>query len=103
MHAHRPRRFLGKLLAGPLLLALLDTAMLDQTALIIVVEGLQRVVRRDIGQDSRFASWSIVLTIPVAHHHRMDGVGLKVSAVVVRRMLCCSLEFISIKPSVAMG
>ena len=77
--------------------------MLDQTALIIVVEGLQRVVRRDIGQDSRFASWSIVLTIPVAHHHRMDGVGLKVSAVVVRRMLCCSLEFISIKPSVAMG
>jgi hypothetical protein len=40
VHAHRPRRFLGRLREAPRLRVLLETARLEQPAPLIVVEGL---------------------------------------------------------------
>ena len=52
VHAHRPRRFLGRMLQAPLLLTLFATTILDETA-VIVVERPQRLVHRGIGQEDR--------------------------------------------------
>jgi hypothetical protein len=46
VHAYRPGSFLGWTLQTPLLLTLLDTAILDQTRVIVVVERLQGFVDR---------------------------------------------------------
>jgi hypothetical protein len=86
VHAHRPRRFLGRMLEAPLLLALFDTAMLDQPAVIIVVEGLQGLVHWGIGQEDRFPPWAILVTVPRAYDHGVDGGGLEVPAVVISPM-----------------
>jgi hypothetical protein len=66
VHAHRPRRFLGRMLQAPLLLALLDTAILDQTAIIIIIKGAQGLVHRGIGQEDGFTPRAVFATIPLA-------------------------------------
>ena len=61
MHPHGPRGFLGRMAQVPLLLGFLDTAVLDETAVIIVIKGLQGLLHRGIGQEHRFAPRAIVL------------------------------------------
>jgi hypothetical protein len=84
---HRPGSFLGRMLQAPLLFALLDTAMLDETALVIVIERLQGLLHRGIGQKYGFAPGAKVSPMLLADHHGVDGVGLEVPAVVVAPML----------------
>jgi hypothetical protein len=52
---HCPGGFLGWMLQPPLRLALLASAVLDETAVIIGIERLQGLVHRGIGQEDGFA------------------------------------------------
>jgi hypothetical protein len=55
VHAHRACRVLGRMLQTPLVLALLDTVILDEATVDIIVEWLQGLVHQGIGQKDRFA------------------------------------------------
>ena len=66
---------------------------------VIVIEGLPELPHRDVGQESRFAPWSIGLRILLAHHHGIDQVGLEVAAVVVRPVLRCPILVVSGSPA----
>jgi hypothetical protein len=59
------------MLQAPLLFTLFDTAVLNQTTVVIVIERLQRFCNRGIRQEDGFAPRSIVPIIPRADHH--DG------------------------------
>jgi hypothetical protein len=61
---HCPGGFLGGMLQAPLLFTLFDTAVLDQTTVVIVIERLQRFCNRGIRQEDGFAPGSIVPIIP---------------------------------------
>jgi hypothetical protein len=97
--AHGPRGFLRRMFQTPLLLTLLDTAMLDRTAVIIVIEGLPGVLHRGIRQQDGFAPWAIIPPVPLAHDHGIDGVGLKVPAGVVTPMLRSPILVIGRQPN----
>src|ERR1700752_2784028 len=77
MHAHRPCRFLWWMTQVPLLLGFLDTTVLDETAVVIILKGLQRLLDRGVRQEHGFATWTIVLPTPLPHHHGIDGVALE--------------------------
>src|SRR6266511_1954806 len=83
MHPHRPRAFLGGMAQVPLLLGFLDAAVLGQTAVIIIIKGLQRLRHPGLGQEHGLVPRPIVLPLPLAHHDGMDRVGLEIAAVVV--------------------
>jgi hypothetical protein len=68
-------------------LRFLDPKVLDQTAVVIVIKGLQWLPHRGVRQAHRFAPRPIVPPLPRADHHRMDQVGREVAAVVVAPML----------------
>ena len=57
--------------------------MLDQTAVIVVVERLQGLLHGGLGQEDGFPPWAIRAPVPRAHYHGMDGVGLEVAPVVL--------------------
>src|SRR5256886_14127977 len=76
-------RFLRRMAQVPRLFGLFDTTVLDEAALIIVIKEVQRLLHRSIGQEDRFTPWAVLVTVPCADDHRMDGVGLEVTAVVV--------------------
>jgi hypothetical protein len=67
---HCPGGFLGGMLQALLLFTLFDTAVLDQTTVVIVIERLQRFCNRGIRQEDGFAPRSIVPIIPRADHHK---------------------------------
>jgi hypothetical protein len=52
----------------------------------IIIKGLQWLLNRSIRQKHRFASGSIVFRMPLTDHHRIEGVGLEVAAVVLAPM-----------------
>ncbi len=83
---HGPLVFLGRVAQVPLLLGFLDTAVLDQTPVVIVIKGLQGRFNRGLGQEDRVAPWSLILPMPPEDHHRIDRVGLEVAAVVLAPM-----------------
>ncbi len=53
VHAHGPRRFLGRMLQTPLLCTVLDAAVLDQTA-VVIIKRSQGLVHRGVGQEDGF-------------------------------------------------
>jgi hypothetical protein len=55
VHPHGPRGFLGRTFQTPLWLALLDTALLDETASIVIIKGPQGLIHRSVGQEHGFA------------------------------------------------
>src|SRR5215510_6022165 len=67
--AYRPPGFLRGMLQIPLRLGFFDTAILDQTAVIIVVERLQGLVHRGIGQEDRFTRRAIRMSVPLTDNH----------------------------------
>jgi hypothetical protein len=91
MHAYRPRGFLGRMFQVSLLLGFLDTAVLNEAAVIIVIKGLQGLLHRGLGQKDRCAPWPMIAIVPLADYNRVDEVGLKVSPVgmppVIRRAI----------------
>jgi hypothetical protein len=60
------------MLQVPWLLTLLNPAMLDQAADIIVAKGSQRLPRGGIRQEDRFTSRAILTTIPLADNQCID-------------------------------
>jgi hypothetical protein len=87
VEAHRPRGFLWRMVHTPRRLTRLETAMLDQTAVIIGIEGRQGVLHRGIGQQDGRAPWAIIPPMPTAHDHGVEGLGLQVPAGVMTPML----------------
>src|SRR5882724_4925720 len=71
----------------PRLLGFLDTTVLDETAVVIIIKGLQRLVDRGVRQEHRFATRTIVLPTPLPHHHGSDGVAREVTPIRLARML----------------
>ena len=49
-HSHSPRGFLWRMPQHPRLLRFLDAAMLEQTAVVIIITGLQGLSYRSVGQ-----------------------------------------------------
>lgn len=54
MHPHRACGFLGGMAQLPLLLGFLNTTVLDETAVIIVIKGLQWLLDQGVRQEPRF-------------------------------------------------
>jgi hypothetical protein len=81
MHQYRSLRFLRRMAHVLRLLGFLDAAVSDGAARIIVIERLQGLVHGDMGQEGRFVPVAILVTVPCADDHRMDGVGLEVTVV----------------------
>ena len=96
-----PRGFLGRMAQAPWLLTLLDTAVLDETAIIVVIKWLQGLLHRGIRQEDRGPAWPEVPVVPRAHHHRLDGVGLEVATVAVAPVLHCPVWIVSCPPVTA--
>jgi hypothetical protein len=99
MHPHRSVMFLRGMTQVPLLFGGLDAAVLDEAAIIIVIKRPQGCVHRGVGQEHRVAPWAIVPTIPLAHHHGIDRVGLEGPAVVVTPLLNCAIVVVGGQPS----
>ena len=55
MHPYRPFSFLRRMAQVPLLFRFLDAAVLDQTAVVIVVKRSQGLLYRGVGQENGFA------------------------------------------------
>src|SRR5919108_3420184 len=98
MHSHRALSFLGRMPQFPLLLGFLDAAVLNQTAVVIVIKRPQGLVHRGVGQEDHFACWAIVPTMPLAHHHGIDRVGSKVPAVALAPTLRCAILVVGGQP-----
>src|SRR5262245_36734331 len=96
--AYRPPGFLRGMLQIPRLLGFLDPAILDQTAVIIVVERLQGLVHRGIGQEDRFTRRAIRMPVPLTDNHGIEGVGLEVTPVMVAPMLWRPILVITCQP-----
>jgi hypothetical protein len=75
VHAPRACGVLGGMLHTPRRLALLQTAMLDQTALIVVVERLPGLLHRRMGQEDRVAPWPIRTSVPWADDRGKGATG----------------------------
>ena len=86
VNPHGPLRFLGRMAQAPLLFAFLDTAVLDETALIVVIKGFQRLLHGGIRQEHGFAPRPKVLPLPLPYDHCIDRVGLEVTAIAVASM-----------------
>jgi len=87
-HPYDARGFLQRMAQLPRWLGFLDTLGLKQTPLVIVIKGLPgRLGHRGMGQVHGVAPWPIVLPLPLAHDHGIDGVGLEGAAVGVAPML----------------
>jgi hypothetical protein len=86
-HSHAPRGFLRRMPQHPRLLRVLDAAMLEQTAVVSIIQGRQGLSYRSGGQEHRVAPWPIVTPLPLAHDHGMDRVGLNVAPVVLAPVL----------------
>src|SRR5262245_10564264 len=79
MYPYGPLGFLGRMAQVPLLLGFLDAAVLDEAAVIVVIEWLQGLCDRGIRQEDRFARGPILPPIPRADDDRIDWVGLEVA------------------------
>jgi hypothetical protein len=71
----------------PLLFRFLNTAVLNQAAVIIVIKGLQGLLHGGIRQKDSLAVRPIVPAVPLADHDCIERVGLKVAAIGVTPML----------------
>lgn len=97
MHTHPLRGLLGLVLQTPLLLTLFDTAVLDETS-VIIIKGLQGMVHRGIGREDRFTRGSILVTVPFPSHHSIDEMRLEATAVVVAPVLGRPILLIGLQP-----
>ena len=60
MHPYGPVAFLGGMAQVPRLLRFLDAAVLNEAAVVLVIEGPHGLVHRGIGQEDRFTSRAII-------------------------------------------
>jgi hypothetical protein len=68
------------------MLGSLDTAVLDETA-VIIIKRLQRFLDRGARQEHRLTHWSIIFPVLLAYHHGIDRVRLEIPAVVLMPVL----------------
>ena len=87
VHTHRAPRVLRWMAQVPRLLGGFDPAVLAEDGVLIT----KRLLHGGAGQDRRLAPRPIVSTMPLAHQHGRDAVGLEVAAVVLAPRLRCSL------------
>ena len=87
VHTHRAPRVLRWMAQVPRLLGCFDPAVLAEDGVLIT----KRLLHGGAGQDRRLAPRPIVSTMPLAHQHGRDAVGLEVAAVVLAPRLRCSL------------
>ncbi len=83
VNPHGPRRVLGRMAQAPWLWACLDTAVLHETPLIVVIKGFQRLLHGGMRQEHGCAPRPKGLPLPLPHDHGVDRVGLAVTAMAV--------------------
>jgi hypothetical protein len=101
IHAHHALGSLGGMTQVPWLLGCLDAAVLDETALIVVIERLQGFCDRGIRQEDRVAPRVVVPPTPLAHHDGIDEVALAILSIRMAPVLRCPILIIGRQPGEA--
>jgi len=76
MYADRPGGFRGRRCHTPWLLTRVATAMLHQTAVIILIKRPHGLVHRSLGQEDGLTPGAVRATVPRADDHGVDASGL---------------------------
>jgi hypothetical protein len=64
-----------------------ETIVFHEAGVVIVIKGLQWLGHRHVGQEHSGAAKAVVPLMPLAHHDRLDRIGLEVVAVVVTPLM----------------
>lgn len=98
MYPHGPRGFLRWMFQVPRLLSCLDTAVLNEAAVIIIIKRLQGLRHGGIGQEHRLTPRPIVPPRPCADYYPIDRVGREVAPMVVTPVCLRPILFIRRQP-----